>query len=121
MLTGMSERPYRRAPAGCEIVAVEADVHRADGDGQPLELSNESGEAAGQRDASGVKADEHDAVGASIPLEDLVGDPGERPSGRLGVENGGRAVSLSRLRQEKKPLAGQQEVRVEARAAGALA
>ena len=57
-----------------EIVAVERDVHDADGDGGALDLEQKCGQAPGQVVAAAAQADEHDVCQALVLFEDFVRD-----------------------------------------------
>lgn len=61
-----------------QIVTEERDVERADGDRDLRDLTDQGAEAMPQGDAAGRDPEEDEAVGASIRLEDLVRDPGQR-------------------------------------------
>ncbi len=49
-------------------------------------LGDEAAEALGERDAARVDADERDRVEVVVALDDLVGDPRERPLDRFAVQ-----------------------------------
>ena len=57
-----------------EVVAVERDVERTDGEANALVLGDGLGEPMGERDAAALDAHEGQAVGAGVLLDDLVAD-----------------------------------------------
>jgi hypothetical protein len=77
----------RAAPAHVDVVAVERDVERPDRDLLPRELLDEAAEPVRERNAARVDADEGGAVEIRVPLDDLVGDAGDRPAEGLSVEH----------------------------------
>ena len=77
----------RLASAHVDVVAVEGDVERPEGDLHLGALGDKAAEALGERDAARVDADEGDALEVVRLLDDLVGDAGERPLDRLAVED----------------------------------
>ena len=83
---GRPERLHRPQP---DVVAVEGDVERADRHRDALDLLDGRRQALGDRQTPGVEADEEDVAGAVVALDDLVGDPGERPPQVVGVEHPG--------------------------------
>ena len=57
-----------------EVVAVEGDVERPDGEPDALVLQDRRRQAMGQWDSPALDADEDQAVRAGLLLDDLVGD-----------------------------------------------
>ena len=80
--------PSGRPPpvAHVDVVAVERDVERAEGELEPAALGDERAEAGGERDAARLDADERDAAEILVPLDELVRDPRERTCDRVLVE-----------------------------------
>src|SRR5207237_9526162 len=78
----------RLAAAHLDVVAVEGDVDRAKGGCDAGTLFDEAAQALRERHAAGVDADERDLVEVGVPLDDLVGDPGERPGEAVLVQEG---------------------------------
>src|SRR5919206_391088 len=68
----------RLAAAHLDVVAVEGDVDRAERGRDAGALLDQPPQALRERHAAGVDADERDLVEVGVPLDDLVGDPGER-------------------------------------------
>ena len=62
-----------------EIVPVEGDVHVAHGAGCALELLHIGGDVLGEGQAPAADAHQQDVVDALVALDDLVGEPGQRP------------------------------------------
>src|SRR5919204_5217632 len=69
----------RLAAAHLHVVAVEGDVDGAEDGRDAGALLDEPPEPLRERYPAGVDADERDLVEVGVPLDDLVGDPGERP------------------------------------------
>ena len=61
-----------------QVVAVEGDVERADGELGALVLEDRRRDAMGERDAAALDADQDEALGAGLLLHDLVRDAGHR-------------------------------------------
>ena len=79
------------AVADVDVVAVEGDVERADGERDSASLLDEPPQPRGERRAARLDPDECDpletgAVGRSVSLDDLVSDAGEGLRDRLTVE-----------------------------------
>ena len=64
---------------GGNVVTVGADVKDAERNLRPAEAAHVVRERAGERGAAGVNADNHQVLKGSVALDDLVGDPGQRP------------------------------------------
>ena len=56
------------------------------------------GDALGEDDAAGGDAEEHETVGPRVGLEDLVGDPSQRPGDVSLLQHGARSHPDSLLR-----------------------
>src|SRR2546430_8034080 len=69
--------PAVRRHAQVTVVAVLADVQRADGNRRALELHQAVGQPACEVVALGHDANHHQVAGATVALQDLVRDPGE--------------------------------------------
>src|SRR5262245_1139698 len=68
-------RVQRRLAASYpDVVAIEGDVDRAEGDLRPGELLDQTAETVRERHAAGVDADQRDVVEPGVALDDLVGD-----------------------------------------------
>jgi hypothetical protein len=76
----------RLAAAHGDVVAVEGDVDGAEVRRLVGALLDQSAQALRERYAARVDADERDVVELGVRLDDLVGDPRERPRKRVGVE-----------------------------------
>src|SRR5947209_8366997 len=63
---------------GREVVAVERDVHDADGRALAFEVGDLVGQAMGERHAAPLDADEVEVARAVVLLDDLGGEPGQR-------------------------------------------
>jgi hypothetical protein len=74
----------RRARAGGDVVAVEADVEAADLRAGALVLLDRTGQPLGDGHATGLDADQCQAVKAAVLLDDLVADPDQRASNVIG-------------------------------------
>ena len=85
---GPAERPRRAQP---EVIAVHGDVKRPVRDWVAFHLLEPGGQAARQRHPAGRDAEQHHLLRAPGPLDDLVGDPGQRPAD-LGLFQHGLAV-----------------------------
>ncbi len=83
---GGAERLHRPQ---LDVVAVEGDVERTDGDLGAFELTDRVCQAASDGDATGVQADEHDAGTALVAFHDLVGDAHVGPAKGFRVEHAG--------------------------------
>src|SRR5262249_58271307 len=75
------ERNLRAAhhgdPAHAEVVAVERDVERADGERRAVDAGDGGGKPLGEGDAASAQPHEGQVLGAAVALQDLVGDTGE--------------------------------------------
>ncbi len=80
---GMSVRCTSGREPNRQVVAVEADVERADRNLGALDLEDLRGEYLGERRPSGHDADEREVLRALVGLEDLVRDPGDGSRDRL--------------------------------------
>ena len=69
-----------------DVVAMEADVERADRH-RLLDGGEHPGQLVGDPDATALQADQHDAVGAVVALDDLVGDAGEGTADVVGTQH----------------------------------
>src|SRR5262245_27855978 len=74
-------------PPEADVVAVEGDVDRPDGDVDALEPLDRLGEAVGDGDAPRVQPDEHHVARSVVPLDDLVRDAGVGAAEVVGVED----------------------------------
>jgi hypothetical protein len=72
---------------GADVVAVHGDVKGARRDLPPLDLAQLGRQPPGQGHPASVDADHHQPVGALVPLDDLVGDPDQRPLDVGGVQH----------------------------------
>jgi len=93
-------RDRRRLPKA-DVVAVQADVQRTDGDIDVLDLADARRQPSRQVHAAGQDADEHEVSRAAVALDDLVGDAakGAVDVGRLendGFRAEGQVVRLPR-------------------------
>src|SRR5437879_3159601 len=70
-----------------KVVAMLADVQRADGNRRALELHKAVGEPAGEVVALGHDTHHDQVAGAAVPLQDLVGDPRQRSPDLLSVHH----------------------------------
>src|SRR5439155_18752410 len=68
-----------------DVVAIERDVQGAHGDLDPLDAPDLDGQAPGQVVPPGGDPRQHQPTGALVPLDDLVGDPGDGPADLAGV------------------------------------
>jgi hypothetical protein len=57
-----------------------------------LDLRDLRRDPLGERDAARRDPEQDQGLTAPVALEDLVGDPGQRPGDRLGIENGPTTV-----------------------------
>lgn len=57
-----------------EVVAIEGDIERADGDFDAIDAAHGLGDAIGERNAAATDADEGKVAGAAALLDDLVGE-----------------------------------------------
>ena len=69
-----------------DVVAMEADVERADRHGLP-DAGQHCGQLVGDPHPTALQPDQHDAVGAVVAFDDLVGDAGERPADVVGAQD----------------------------------
>src|SRR5262249_2595421 len=80
--------------AAIEVVAVERDVHDAEGHERPgLDLLDGPAHPLGQVDTARADADEGEALGVLVAFEDLVGDPDERSLDRPRIHHLPRPVT----------------------------
>src|SRR5262249_49755282 len=80
-------RVQRRLAASYpDVVAIEGDVDRAEGDLRPGELLDQTAETVRERHAAGVDADQRDVVEPGVALDDLVGDAVEGAPARLAIQ-----------------------------------
>jgi hypothetical protein len=68
------------------IVAVKGDVDSSQRDFDPTEVGDVAAEALRERDAARMDTDERSALEVTVPFDDLVSDPGERPVQGLGIQ-----------------------------------
>jgi hypothetical protein len=76
----------RAAVAHVDVVAVERDVQRAEGDLAAGELLDQAADPLRDGNASRVDPDEGGALEVGIPLDDLVRDAGDRAPKRFSVQ-----------------------------------
>src|SRR5262249_49438853 len=90
-----------------EVVAVEGDVERADGDRGHLVLRDRGGDPAGERHAAALDADEGEPGGSRLLLDDLVGDADRRAADLVrGHDLAARHRSFPRLTGRSRSLSG---------------
>ena len=70
-----------------QVVAVHRHVEAADGHVGALDLGHRGAETLGERHAAGRDAEQDEVVGTLVALEDLVGDPAQRPGDVAGGEH----------------------------------
>src|SRR5262249_61766547 len=70
-----------------EVVAVEGDVEVADRDLGAGELLDEGMQAAADDRTAGVDSDQRQPTGIFVLLDDLVGDPDQRPPQIVVIEH----------------------------------
>ena len=93
----------RRLRGEADVVAIEADVQDADRDLRVLDLGDLTGQAEGEVVPAIGDPHEHQAVDP-FPLDDLVGDPGERPSHVVGGEDPAHTGTPPRAGEEARKL-----------------
>jgi hypothetical protein len=76
----------RRAVAHVDVVAVERDVQRAEGDLAARELLDQAADALRDGNAPRVDPDEGRALEVGVALDDLVCDAGDRAPKRFSVQ-----------------------------------
>ena len=76
-----------RRLAALDVVAVEGDVEVAERDLGAAELADQRVQAAAEDGAAGVDADQREPVRVLILLDDLVGDPDQRPAQIVVIEH----------------------------------
>ena len=74
------------ARAHVHVVAVKGDVERSEVERLAAEVLDQAPQPLGERHPARVDADERDVRDLVVALDDLVGDPRERPRDRLLVE-----------------------------------
>src|SRR5947199_352013 len=72
----------RAAAADLDVVAIEGDVDGAERGRLAGPLLDQAPEPLRERDTAGLDPDERHAAEVGVRLDDLVGDPGERPAER---------------------------------------
>ena len=79
-----------------QVVAVHRHVEAADGHVGALDLGHGDAETLGERHPAGRDAEQDEVVGTLVALEDLVGDPAQRPGDVAGGEHltRGRAAGV---------------------------
>ena len=70
-----------------QVVAVQCDVQRSDGEGGLFDGFDDPRDAAGDEFAAGADADDHDIAGTLVLFQDLVGQAGDRPLEPVAVDD----------------------------------
>jgi hypothetical protein len=77
-----------------QIVAVERDVKPSMWRCDALELTNQTGDSAGERQAACTDTDKDEVLRTSVALDKLVTHPGQRPPNVLTRHDDSGALSL---------------------------
>src|SRR2546425_6666979 len=96
--------PHHGGAAHVEVIPVEGDVERADGQGGAVDAGDLRGQPLGQRHAAGAQAHEGQVLGAGVALQDLVGDADQRAVERGFVENLGLLAGPRRWGAHRRSL-----------------
>jgi len=88
--------PHDRRATQVEVIPVERDVERADGQRRPVDRRDLGGQSLGEGDPPRAEPDEGHVLGAAVAFEDLVGDPGERAVEGGGIEHFGLFAQAGR-------------------------
>ena len=94
------------AAADDDVVAMKRDVDAPERDLDATEVFDQTTEPLGQRDAAGLDADERDAREVAVPLDDLMGDAGDRPAQRLRVQEDAPRIDMRSHKQLLSGLSG---------------
>jgi hypothetical protein len=92
-----------RLGAEADVIAVERDVQDPDRDLDPFDLGDLAGQAEGEVVTPVGDPDEDQSLGP-LPLDDLVGDPRERPSHVVGAQDPAHQRTPPRAGEEARRL-----------------
>src|SRR4051795_123256 len=98
------QRPL--AAADDDIVAMKGDVDAAERDLDAVEVFDQAPEPLGERDAAGLDADEGDGREVTVPLDDLMGDAGDRPVQALRIQENAPCIHMRSHKQLLSGLSG---------------
>ena len=98
------QRPL--AAADDDVVAMKRDVDAPERDLDAAEVCDQAAEPLRERDAARLDADERDAREVAVPLDDLVGDAGDRPVQRLRIQEDAPCIDMRSHKQLLSGLSG---------------
>ena len=98
------QRPL--AASDDDVIAMKRDVDAPERDLDAPEVFDQAPEALGERDAAGLNTDERDARQVAVPLDDLMGDAGDRPVQRLRIQEDAPCIDMRSHKQLLSGLSG---------------